>query len=641
MRQVKASRSILCAYSLPGVRPPLRRAPAVRRDPPPTRVAGLGDALRITNGGNARVEFSVNYRMAQAARLNLRMQKEIRLLLDDPPHGVSLNLSGDENAPSSLSSIEARIEGPDGTVYAKGVFILKIQIPERYPFQPPNVTFVTPIYHPNIDNGGRICLDILNLPPKGAWQPSLNIATVLTSIGLLLSEPNPDDGLMAEISREYKYNRHVFDINARLWTEKHANPAAVGGSNWGSVDASVPAQSTQMEDTENLGSLPDACKKDYEGSQRKMRLLGQKLSLKSERSEESMKTVKQDKVASHLPYTAGTNHPIACSSDVSGRQNKTSENMSASTAIGVVSKKEYQGNKKNLRLPGKRLSITSEDPSERSDGNYTLPYHLPASTCDAKDNTMQSSDDILKNSLKRSTGGSSESSYKPPEGNRRNIRTLGLKLSLNSAKPENKSNDHDENMAPNHLPSQSGFNNLQKRPLDAISRKHFSGGPVLVQQNPNTEHQQSDIQMVANEDCNQGRKSLCSLSRKRLSLKSELPGVDSASDKYKPFKCSLSDKKPNELPASTPPAPIPKGEAMAPNELPLSVPAVLKSQAKALGFAGEQKDTNSGNSAAKRDSVTMETIVVSDSEDSADEDERPPRSRLSLMERRLAGKLRT
>jgi hypothetical protein len=45
--------------------------------------------------------------MAQAARLNLRMQKEIKLLLHDPPPGVSLNISEDESALSSLSNIEA------------------------------------------------------------------------------------------------------------------------------------------------------------------------------------------------------------------------------------------------------------------------------------------------------------------------------------------------------------------------------------------------------------------------------------------------------------------------------------------------------------------------------------------------------
>jgi ubiquitin-protein ligase len=46
-------------------------------------------------------------------------------------------------------------------------------------------------------------IPISNFTIKGAWQPSLNISTVLTSIGLLLSEPNPDDGLMAEAVRMF------------------------------------------------------------------------------------------------------------------------------------------------------------------------------------------------------------------------------------------------------------------------------------------------------------------------------------------------------------------------------------------------------------------------------------------------------
>lgn len=161
--------------------------------------------------------YSVS-QQTQVARLSARMQRELKWLQTDPPPGICAWPSDD----NLLTRLEAQIEGPEGTVYAKGVFKLEIQVPERYPFEPPNVKFVTPIYHPNIDNGGRICLDILNLPPKGAWAPSLNIATVLASIGLLLSDPNPDDGLMGDISAEYKHNRSNFDQKARSCTQKYA-----------------------------------------------------------------------------------------------------------------------------------------------------------------------------------------------------------------------------------------------------------------------------------------------------------------------------------------------------------------------------------------------------------------------------------
>ncbi|KAK9060758.1 hypothetical protein SSX86_021464 [Deinandra increscens subsp. villosa] len=213
--------------------------------------------------------------MAHAARLNLRMQKELKLLLTDPPPGASFpDLSPTSDLTSfSLAAIDAQIEGPEGTVYEKGVFKIKIQIPERYPFQPPIVTFGTPIYHPNIDTGGRICLDILNLPPKGAWQPSLNISTVLTSIGLLLSEPNPDDGLMCEASREYKYNKQVFEQKARSMTEKYARSGA--SPNHGGVQ--LVTDPIMRED-----KPPEPVKKDldeYAVSFRKHSGTGRKLSL--------------------------------------------------------------------------------------------------------------------------------------------------------------------------------------------------------------------------------------------------------------------------------------------------------------------------------------------------------------------------
>ncbi len=157
--------------------------------------------------------------MSRAAR----MRRELEMLETDPPAGISA-------WPRELddtSVLEAEVRGAEGTPYAGGTFKLEVMVPERYPFEPPKPRFVTPIYHPNIDSGGRICLDLLNMPPKGSWKPALNISKILLSIQLLMSEPNPADPLMVDISNQFSADRAAFEAKAAEQTRLHATQRSI------------------------------------------------------------------------------------------------------------------------------------------------------------------------------------------------------------------------------------------------------------------------------------------------------------------------------------------------------------------------------------------------------------------------------
>jgi ubiquitin-conjugating enzyme E2 C len=111
-----------------------------------------------------------------------RLQTELMQLMTSPAPGVSAF----PNSDGGLLSWTATIEGPEDTPYSGLTFKLSFAFPPNYPYAAPTVLFKTPIYHPNVDFSGRICLDIL----KDKWTAAYNIQTILLSLQSLLGEPN-------------------------------------------------------------------------------------------------------------------------------------------------------------------------------------------------------------------------------------------------------------------------------------------------------------------------------------------------------------------------------------------------------------------------------------------------------------------
>ena len=63
--------------------------------------------------------------------------------------------------------------GPIDTPYEGGTFLLNIDFPQEYPIKPPKIRFRTKIYHPNINENGQICLNILH--KDESYSPALSI----------------------------------------------------------------------------------------------------------------------------------------------------------------------------------------------------------------------------------------------------------------------------------------------------------------------------------------------------------------------------------------------------------------------------------------------------------------------------------
>lgn len=141
-----------------------------------------------------------------------RLQQELRTLLMSGDSGITAFPDGD-----NLFKWIATLAGAKGTVYEGLSYKLTLEFPSGYPYQAPTVKFQTPCWHPNVDQRGNICLDIL----KEKWSALYDVRTILLSLQSLLGEPNNESPLNAQAAEQWsnqeeykqiitdKYNKYM------------------------------------------------------------------------------------------------------------------------------------------------------------------------------------------------------------------------------------------------------------------------------------------------------------------------------------------------------------------------------------------------------------------------------------------------
>uniref|UniRef100_A0A8C7UHQ9 Ubiquitin-conjugating enzyme E2 C n=1 Tax=Oncorhynchus mykiss TaxID=8022 RepID=A0A8C7UHQ9_ONCMY len=137
-------------------------------------------ALKGTETGGSAAKGSVTK----------RLQQELMTLMMSGDKGISAFPESD-----NLFKWIGTIDGAQGTVGLRFNSFehsnLSLEFPSGYPYKAPRVKFITPCFHPNVDDQGFICLDIL----KDKWSALYDVRSILLSIQSLLGEPNIESPL--------------------------------------------------------------------------------------------------------------------------------------------------------------------------------------------------------------------------------------------------------------------------------------------------------------------------------------------------------------------------------------------------------------------------------------------------------------
>ncbi|XP_047958693.1 ubiquitin-conjugating enzyme E2-23 kDa-like isoform X3 [Salvia hispanica] len=106
-----------------------------------------------------------------------------------------------------MQEFYVQFHGPTDSPYHGGVWKVRVELPDAYPYKSPSIGFINKIYHPNVDEvSGSVCLDVINQ----TWSP-------------MYADP-----LNEEAAALYMRDKTAYEQRVKEYCLKYAKPEDAG-----------------------------------------------------------------------------------------------------------------------------------------------------------------------------------------------------------------------------------------------------------------------------------------------------------------------------------------------------------------------------------------------------------------------------